>query len=651
MTIYHDSRNPLYRQPQGAVTCGAMMKLCLHAQGVRKAWLRLWWNNTESRVQMRHKEGDLYECHLSAPCSPGLLWYFFIAEDDNGGTLYFGNAEDGLGGVGQVSGHEPSGYQVTVYDPAYETPEWLRDGIMLQIMVDRYFHWGPWDVTKLPPASYYHIRWDDTPALCINDDKYGDNVNNDYFGGNLRGVTEKLDYIQSLGVTVIYFNPIFKARSNHKYNTGDYRTIDPAFGTEADFKALCKAAKKRGIRVILDGVFSHTGSDSLYFNRDGSYGTGGAYNDPRSPYAGWYRFRRWPEDYECWWGFKTLPNVDEENPSYQDFIIDGEDSVTAHWLRAGASGWRLDVADELPMAFIRKIRQRIRREKPDAALIGEVWEDPTKKVAYDELRSYCLGDTLDCTMNYPLRALIFDFLRCRMGAVEFARQLESQQENMPLPFFYSQMNLLGSHDTPRAINMLADIGDMSPDRHYRRPLHLSKEDYERGRRRLLAAWALVNMLPGIPCLYYGDEAGMTGMADPYCRGTYPWGQEDVPLREAFREIMTRRRASVAMRTGTLRLHAVGADVVMVERRVDNGRDAFGKAAKDELRVLAVNRSCEHRWVEFQGRGYEIPGESAVLLDIPEAKPAKPAPAGKRARSATKAGSGKPLAADSEKNEQ
>ena len=617
MTLYHDSRNPLYRQPQGPVCRGAAMKLCVHGHGVEKLWLRLWWNDAEARVEMTRAGDDLYVCELSAPCSAGLLWYYFVAEDANGDVLYLGNASDGLGGAGEMCGHAPDSYQVTVYDPEYTTPEWLRNGIMLQIMVDRYFCRGERDVRKLPPASYYHIHWDDTPALAINDDRYGDNVNNDYFGGNLRGVMEKLDYIQSLGVTVIYFNPIFKARSNHKYNTGDYRTIDPAFGAEADFKALCRAAKRRGIRVILDGVFSHTGSDSVYFNRDGHYGPGGAYNDPESPYAQWYRFRRWPDDYESWWGFKTLPNVDENNPAYRDFIIDGEDSVAAHWLRAGASGWRLDVADELPMDFIRSLRRRIRREKPDAALIGEVWEDPTRKIAYDEMRCYCLGDTLDSVMNYPLRGMILDFLCCRMGAVAFVRRLENMRETMPPPFLYSQMNLLGSHDTPRAINMFADIGDMSPDRPFRRPLQLSRDDYQRGCRRLLAGWALINMLPGMPCLYYGDEAGMTGMADPYCRGTYPWGHEDVALRERFRAIMNLRTQSPAMRTGAMKLSAVGVDVVIVERRIDGGRDVFGQPARDELRVLAVNRSSEARWVEYRGVGYEVPGESALLLDIPE----------------------------------
>ena len=381
MTFYHDSHNPIYRTPLGAAPCGALIKLRVRGENLSKVWLRLWWQNAETRLPMRRMGAELFEFELAMPCAPGLLWYYFIAEDDEGSTWYLGNAADGLGGVGEVAMHEPSGYQITVYDPAFHTPEWLRNGMMLQIMVDRYNRAGALDISKLPPASYYHQHWDDNPTLIINDDKYGDNVNNDYFGGNLRGVMEKLDYIQSLGVTVIYFNPIFKARSNHKYNTGDYRAIDPGFGTEEDFRALCREAAKRGIRVILDGVFSHTGSDSLYFNRDGNYGEGGAYNDPDSPYAKWYRFRHWPDDYESWWGFKTLPNVHEETESYQDFIINDKDSVSMHWLRAGASGWRLDVADELPMEFIRRLRARIRKARPAAAIIGEVWEDPSNKIA------------------------------------------------------------------------------------------------------------------------------------------------------------------------------------------------------------------------------------------------------------------------------
>ena len=613
MTLYHDSHDPLYRMPQGAAPCGVKLRLRVRGKGLARVWLRLWWNNAESRVPMEHRENDMFEGSFRAPCMPGLLWYYFIAEDVSGGTWYLGNASDGLGGVGEISREQPAGYQVTVYDPEFRTPDWLRNGMMLQIMVDRYHASGEKDVTKLPPSSYYHMHWDDNPALIINDDKYGDNANNDYFGGNLRGVIEKLDYIRSMGVTVIYFNPIFKARSNHKYNTGDYRMIDPAFGTEADFEELCDKAARRGIRVILDGVFSHTGSDSLYFNRDGNYGPGGAYNDPHSPYAKWYRFRRWPDDYECWWNFKTLPNVHEETESYQDFIIRDRDSVTAHWIRAGASGWRLDVADELPMDFIRKIRARIRQVRSDAALIGEVWEDPSNKVAYDEMRCYCTGDTLDCTMNYPLRKAILDFMTCKATANQLVRAIESQRENLPLPFYYSQMNLLGTHDTPRAINMLADIGEMSPRREERRPLTLEPDDYARGRRRMIAAWSLICALPGMPCLYYGDEAGMTGMADPYCRGTYPWGREDVELRETYRWIMRDRMNCAALRTGDMKLTAVGPDVVIVERSITSGEDVFGVPANNDTRALAVNRAAEYRRVEYKGRTFDVPAESAMRL--------------------------------------
>ena len=614
MTFYHDSRNPEYRMPQGAVPCGHALRLRVKAEGLARVWLRMWWQDSESRLPMQPAGADGFETAMTLPDKPGLLWYFFVGEDTDGKLWYLGNAPDGLGGEGEVADREPASFQITVYHPAYSTPDWLRNGMMMQIMVDRFFAAGKLDVRNLPPASYYHVHWDDDPALVINDDKYGDNCNNDYFGGNLRGIQEKLDYIQSLGVTVLYLNPIFQARSNHKYNTADYKRIDPSFGTESDFTLLCAAAARRGIRVILDGVFSHTGSDSVYFNKDGHFGSGGAYNDPESPYRDWYCFTVWPDEYESWWGFKTLPNVREETPGYQRFIIEDDDSVTAHWLRAGASGWRLDVADELPMEFIRKIRRRVRREKPESALIGEVWEDPSNKIAYGETRCYCLGDTLDSTMNYPLRSAIMDFLTCRCDAEQFVRRVESLRENTPDAFFYSLMNLLGSHDTARAINMLADIGDMAPDRVYRHPFVLSPEDYARGRRRMIVAWMLVNALPGIPCLYYGDEAGLTGMADPYNRHTYPWGQEDAGLVNTFRGIMRERMRTPVLRTGAMRLTAVNRDVVLVERRIDNGRDVFGVPQRNDFRVLAVNRAGEVRRFEYEGIAHDLPGETAMYID-------------------------------------
>lgn len=614
MTIFHDSRNILFRKPQGAMPCGEKLRLAVRAMVVDKVFLRLWCQDAETLYPMRQTSTDMYEYELTLPSDPGLVWYYFIAETESGKRYYLGNAGDGMGGVGDLYGNEPPSYQITVYNPNFDTPSWMRNGIMMQIMVDRFNGAGENDINNLPPSSYYHIRWDDTPGLVINDDKYGDSCNNDYFGGNLRGVQEKLDYIQNLGVTVLYFNPIFKARSNHKYNTGDYMQVDPSFGTEADFRALCQAAEDRGIRVILDGVFSHTGSDSLYFNRDLNYGTGGAYNDPNSPYASWYKFKSWPDDYESWWGFKTLPNVREEDEHYQNFIISDDDSVVAHWMRAGAAGWRLDVADELPLDFIRKIRTRMQAERNDSALIGEVWEDPSNKVAYGEMRCYCLGDTLDSTMNYPLRDAILNFMLGRTNAEAFVRRLENLRENLPLPFLYSEMNLLGSHDKPRAINVLADVGNMEPIRMYRYPVKLKPDDYAHGKRRLIAAWELVCALPGMPCIYYGDEAGLTGMADPYCRGTYPWGHEDIELMASFQDAIKNRRLSPALQTGNMKLTAFDGDVVLIERSIQNGQDVFGNPATDETRSLAVNRANEVRWIEYKGQTYKVPAESALRLN-------------------------------------
>lgn len=620
MMIYHDSRQGIYRSPGGAAACGTVVTLRVRAGEVRSVAARVWWDGAESIHPMSPEGQDLYTCEIEMPEQPGLLWYYFRIVDNENRLWYFGNAADQLGGVGELYTSEPPSYQITVFDGAFATPSWLRNGVMMQIMVDRFHASREPDVNNLPAGSFYHVHWDEDPVLVIND-RTGDYCANDFFGGDLKGIEQKLDYIAGLGVTVIYLNPIFQARSNHKYDTGDYKRIDPAFGTEQDFRDLCAAAKQRGIRVILDGVFSHTGADSVYFNRSGAYGSGGAYNDPASPYAPWYTFKHWPNDYESWWGIQTLPTVDKDDPAYRRFIISDPDSVIAHWQRAGASGWRLDVADELPMDFIQDIRRREKAIDPEAALIGEVWEDPSNKVAYGKLRCYCMGDTLDCTMNYPLRDAVLLFMRCKIDAAAFVRRVEAMRENQPKAFFYSQMNLLGSHDRPRALTILADVGEMEPERAQRRAFDLSPEAYALGKRRLIAAWRLICALPGMPCVYYGDEAGLYGMSDPFCRGTYPWGREDGKLVEAFREAMLRRTGSAALRTGSMRLSAAGPDVVTVTREVAQGRDAFGMAAQDEVAALAVNRASESRWVEYDGRTVEIPAQSAVWLELSPARKA------------------------------
>ena len=611
MSIFHDSRDVFYRMPLGAGACGAFVRLRLRAENASSAFLRLWWDDRETLLEMERRDFHNFEYKLKLPGKTGVLWYFFIVKYEDGGTLYFGNARDGLGGAGEVYPHEPPSFQISVYDPAWTTPEWMRNGVMMQIMVDRFARRGGLDPQNLAPGCYYHETWDGVPDLEVNDEE--DNSADDFFGGNLPGLTEKLEYLRAQGITALYLNPIFESPSNHKYNTANYRKIDPSFGTLNDFKHLCARARQLGMRIVLDGVFSHTGDDSVYFNRKGRFGPGGAYNDPHSPYFSWYRFRNYPDDYECWWGFVTLPNVDEDDPSYRKFIISGRESVCARWLRAGAGGWRLDVADELPMDFIHDFRLRAKQLDPEAALIGEVWEDPSNKIAYGKLRSYCLGDTFDATMNYPLREAVLEFLLCHIDAGTFVRRIESMQENQPRQFFYSQMNLTGSHDKARAISILADVGNMEPERRFRYPVKLEPAAYERGRRRLITCWRILCALPGMPCVYYGDNAGMQGMSDPYCRGPYPWMHEDKVLLNAFREAAQARLDSVALRTGTLSLRAQGDDVVLIERSVLHGRDAFGSEAKNERRVLAVNRAEEKRTVETDKKVFEIPAQSAIWL--------------------------------------
>jgi len=585
MTLYHSSQDPAFRTPPGALAAGEQVTLRIRAEGATAVTLRFWWDGAPILVPMAQSEDGLFEAQWRAPDRPGLLWYYFICEA-GGERAFYGNAPDCLGGEGAVWSYEPPSFQITVYDPAFAPPAWMRETVIYQIMVDRFYASRPVSERTPPEFGHWHEDWYEPPELTIQN---GDNAADDFFGGDLEGVRQKLPYLKALGVGAIYFNPIFRARSNHKYDTADYQAIDPAFGDEADFRALCGDAQALGIRVVLDGVFSHTGAYSKYFNLGGSFPSVGAYQARKSPYASWYTFKKWPDDYDCWWGFKTLPNVREMDEGYLDFILRGPDAVAAHWLRAGAGGWRLDVADELPMPFLRELRRRAKKTAPDAAIIGEVWEDPTNKIAYGEVRCYCEGDTLDSAMNYPLREAAFDFLMGKSDAFKLVRRIEAMRESMPKPFFYAMMNLLGSHDKPRAINVLADCGNMQPERRYRFPLELTAEQYARGRRRLIEAWRLVCALPGMPSLYYGDEAGLTGMADPFCRRAYPWGREDAELVEQFRGIARERRASRALRTGGMRLIPEGPDVLTIERFIEGGVDAFGQSARDETAVVRIDR--------------------------------------------------------------
>ena len=586
--LYHDSKDNAYRTPPGAGACLSRIVLRIKATPrPDKVFLRLWWDEREQIRPMTVNADGLWEIEMTLPNLSGNLWYYFIIYK-GGNVTFYGNAQDRLGGEGCESTVEPTSFQITVYDPQYETPEWMRNGILYQIMVDRFYASKPLAERPKPYLGWMHERWNEYPELRNFPD--GDNEACDFFGGDLQGIIEKLPYLKQLGVSALYLNPVFRARSNHKYDTGDYRQIDPSFGTNEDFAHLCEKAKAHGMHLIIDGVFSHTGSDSRYFNEKDSYDSMGAYQSKDSPYASWYKFIRWPDQYESWWGFNTLPNVQEMSESFLDFIIHSDDAVCAHWIKAGTSGWRLDVADELPMTFLRMLRKRVKQTDADAAILGEVWENASNKLAYGEGRNYCVGDTLDSVMNYPLRDGLIDFMMGRMNAVCFVRIYEDLQYNYAPQFFYSLMNMLGSHDKPRIIDVLSGVNDLEPPRDQRHSRTLTREQYARGKQRFIALWTFVCALPGMPCLYYADEAGQTGMADPFCRATYPWGEEDTDLLKQIKAINHARAGQDVFTRGSLKLYAPCDSLLVCVRRIENGRDVFGNPAKNAAVLCALNRS-------------------------------------------------------------
>lgn len=376
----------------------------------------------------------------------------------------------------------------------FQCPSWLKKGVMYQIFPDRFIR----SKEYIPPVMNkdYILRedWGGEPKYKDEDDVVR---NNDFFGGNLKGIIEGLPYLKELGVTVIYLNPIFEAYSNHRYDTADFKKIDPLLGTEDDFILLCQKAAALDIKIILDGVFNHTGSDSIYFNKNGRYNSLGAYQSMESPYFEWFKFTEYPDKYESWWGIDTLPSIEETKDSYLDFIIRDSDSVVRHWLRLGASGYRLDVVDELPDIFLHELRKVVKEENPDAAIIGEVWEDATTKICYGQQRYYLDGTQLDSVMNYPLKDAIIQFVTGTRSARDFGDDIERLWQNYPKTVFDGLMNILGTHDTSRIRTVLSkDISD------------------HEGRQRLYLAMIPWALMPGIPCIYYGDENGMEGGRDP-----------------------------------------------------------------------------------------------------------------------------------------
>lgn len=596
---YHNSQDVFYREPFGAVECGQTMTFRLNTFSsvpVETCILRFWVNEQEIAIPMqkivdKRRDSsmpkpelsitnlDLFEGEYSVPQIPGLIWYYFKIVV-GAQTFFYGNNYKRLGGEGQLWDHEPPSYQITVYKPM-SIPAWYQRGVIYQIFVDRFFRHQTGNYSVYPRKNtLLHANWSDSPIYIK--DELGRVTDWDFFGGTLQGVKEKLPYFRELGITILYLNPIFDSPSNHKYDTADYQRIDPMYGDEKIFKELIDSARDNGILIILDGVFSHTGSDSIYFNRYGHYPDVGAYQGKNSPYANWYPYQPCSEEYPCWWGVDSLPEVNEMDSSYRQFIYGSENSVIQKWLNLGIGGWRLDVADELPDQFIKEFRQAQKNISSQSVLIGEVWEDASNKVSYGKQRGYFLGDELDATMNYPFRESFLNFILGLSNSSNVHQEMMSLFENYPRENFYAEFNLIGSHDTERILTLLGDApSEQNLTKSEQRSFRLSPIARKLAVRRLKLFSLIQLTFPGVPCIYYGDEVGVEGYADPFNRGTYPWREEDHEILAWYQRILRLRAEYDVLQTGDFESFFIDQDVY-----------GFTRSGEDETITILINRHLE-----------------------------------------------------------
>ncbi len=531
MQFIYDAWDREYKTPFGAVKQGEAIEIAVKTNADAVTVVGL-----EAPAAMEKTDGG-FRLRFVPKKEKGLYFYHFEAVF-KGQKKRFGKCVDS--GKSCENGRD---YQLTVHSNG-SVPDWFKGKTMYQIYVDRFFKG---DAKDTMPRDHVlmHTSWDEAPVYIKND--RGEIVLWDFFGGNLAGVIEKLPYIKNLGVDIIYLNPIFEAVSNHKYDTADYSRVDRMYGTNDTLKKLVKAAGKLGIKIMLDGVFSHTGEDSIYFNKYKHYGDGGAYQDKKSPYFDWYHFKKFPDDYDCWWGVKALPAVNELNPTYMKYLLDEKTGVVTQWMKAGVAGWRLDVADELPDAFIRALKTCVLTANPEAVLLGEVWEDASNKVSYETPREYILGSALDSVSNYPLREALIDLLTGSGSVNDFANVVMTLQENYPPDIFRALMNMTGTHDTSRLFTLLGDAPAFEALTTWQaRDYRLPKAQAELAEKRMMLYYLALFTLPGNPCIYYGDEIGMQGYKDPYNRGTFSWETRDTQMADWVKQLgILRKQLGIA----------------------------------------------------------------------------------------------------------
>lgn len=535
--------------------------------------------------------------------------YYFEIEDDHS-LVYYGNNEQdfsfqafilkGTNGVGKIydSFEALIPYTQSIYDPKFKTPDWSKDIIYYYIFPERFKNGDKNNDPKPGIRKFYndqdiefHENWIEKPYVPGSpgaDDIYC----NDFYGGDLAGVIQKLEYLKDLGINTIYFNPLFKAPSNHKYDTADYMKIDEAFGTNELFKELVDKAKEKGIRIILDTSLNHCGSDSIYMDRYSKYDSLGAFKDEKiqenSPFHDWFVWKDTAENadekYEQWANpsLATFAEVD----SYKNFAYRDENSVTKYWLKMGIGGWRMDVAPWKSDTFWREWRREVKAVNPEALTISETWFDSSK---------FLLGDQFDSTMNYIFRFSIFEYAKGGSGKA-FMNILEMVRENYPEEAFYSLMNLLSTHDSARA---LYEFGYKENGE--------SKDAVELAKKRLLMCVFFQMTYPGAPTIYYGDEVGLTGGDDPFNRATYPWeedgGKPDYKMLEEYKKLTKLRNENTILRRGSVDVIYTDDNLVVMLRKL-------GK----NYALVAVNNSIESKSVNLNLSQYALPFEMHNALE-------------------------------------
>ncbi|WP_297430156.1 glycoside hydrolase family 13 protein [Clostridium sp.] len=593
--VLHDSQSIKFRKPFGAVEVGQKVKLSINIDKEIVVAIELvQFDGTRLNMGMQKEylnNGEFrYSVEIDTSDALGILEYYFILIDGYD-RLYYGNNDERLGGIGQIYTYNPVPYQITVYEKSY-MPNWYKEGVIYQILIDRFYNGNNNKINTPKENSFIYGTWNDSPMYIK--DNFGRIVRWDFYGGNLKGIIKKLDYIKSLGVSIIQLSPIFKSPSCHKYDTGDYEVVDEMFGTNDEFKELCEAAKRKGIRIILDVVLSYTSSDSKYFNKLGSFDAVGAYNSPNSKYYDWYKFIKYPSNYESWWGISERPNINSMQKGYIDYIIQNEDAIMQKWIELGASGWKLDVIDELPDEFIELIRKRIGEINKEAVLLGDIWEDASNKISYSKRRKYLQGREVHAVTNYPLRESLINFTKGYIKSDRFRQRIMSLYENYPRESFFGNMNVVGTNDTERILTVLD------------------------GNIELLKVLTTIQFtLPGVPLIYYGDEAGLIGGREPDNRRSYPWGKENKQLVDFYQKLINIRNNEDSLKKGDLIIYETDLDALAFERNYENEKILVIVNVSNEQKLIKdINlNGCYVNLLDVSEK-YKFVGENAVIAIFP-----------------------------------